>query len=165
MKKNIISSPTFSLTPTHHPELLPYTHLHPSTFPCCNIVTSVTSVTKCLEAPPEAALQILQWRKKTAANCNNCNILSSAHTRIVDDQPSAKGIYNFIICVTFLSLQHCNIATITPSSRSRSQFTNVAPMLHGHTLQQYLQLQCNFVSPIYRIEEYTKSAFLGHFVL
>ena len=38
-------------------------------------VTSVTSVTKYLQASPEAALQMLQWRKKAVTNCNKCNKL------------------------------------------------------------------------------------------
>jgi len=36
--------------------------------------TSATSATLPLEASPEAALQMLQWREKTPAICNNCNI-------------------------------------------------------------------------------------------
>jgi len=148
-----IDSPSFSFAPANRAELHPYKHLNSSRFNCSYAVTTVTSVTKSLEASPEAASQMLQWRKKTATNCNNCNILHFSLSRIVDDQPSAKGIFNFITYVTFLSLQHCNIATITPSSRSRSQFTNVAPMLHSHTLQHYPQFQCNFISPIYRINE------------
>jgi len=41
----------------------------------CLTATSAKNATKSLKAPPEAALQMLQLRKKTGINCNNCNKL------------------------------------------------------------------------------------------
>jgi len=85
-------------------------------------VTSVTSVTLSLKASLEAASQMLQWQKKTGTNCNKCNILCawlsklapSRHSRALHKPPQpevqslnrpARGIYNFITCVTHYSLQ------------------------------------------------------------